>query len=52
MKIVLRVALVALFAGALYYRFAHHNAVAYYSLYGVCAVVLTVYLFRFGKNSN
>ena len=46
MKFLLRTALLVIFALALYYRFARHDAVKYYLLFGV-SVVLSVYVFRY-----
>jgi hypothetical protein len=51
-KLALQLALVALLATAAYYRFARHDAGKYYLLFGVGTVILAIYIFRYGKNSN
>ncbi len=52
MKFALQLGLVALLATAVYYRFARHDAGTYYLLFGAWIVILTIYVFRYGKNTN
>ena len=52
MKLALQLVLIALLAMAVYYRFARHDAGKYYLLFGAWIVILAIYVFRYGKNSN
>ena len=49
LKFALRAALVVLFAAAIYYRFARHEALTYYLLFGAWVIVLGAYVWRYGK---
>ena len=52
MKFGLQLVLIALLATTAYYRVARHDAGKYYLLFGAWIVVLAIYVFRYGKNSN
>jgi len=52
MKLVLQLPLIALLAAAGYFRIARHDAGKYYLLFGAWIVILAIYVFRYGKNTN
>jgi hypothetical protein len=51
-KFALQFGLIVLLAAAVYYRFARHDAGKYYLLFGAWIVLLAIYVFRYGKNTN